>query len=113
LARALTQRALAAVLEMSVARVSRVVSGGRLSIANCLRLADFIDERAEIVLRAYGYEREAVILERATLSLDRLPRAVAALALKLGHLDAAALKDVDRIVDRMLPAGVKRPRKKP
>lgn len=93
-------------LEMSKERVSRVVGGARLGLANCLRLADELQERPTVVLVAYGYKREAAILERAWLAPKALPRRVALVAAKLQDLDEGALADLERIVDRLrLSAG--------
>jgi plasmid maintenance system antidote protein VapI len=59
-----SQKVLGARLEVSKARVSRIVHGARLSVANCLRLADLLDEDPAVVLRAYGYTRLGEILHR-------------------------------------------------
>jgi len=59
-----TQRALGKRLEISKARISRIVHGARLGVPNCLSLADLLKEDPAVVLRAYGYTRLGDILDR-------------------------------------------------
>lgn len=60
-----TQYEIAAKLSMTPSRLSRVMQGGRLSVTSCLRLADLLLVAPAAVLRAYDYEEEAAILDRA------------------------------------------------
>jgi hypothetical protein len=59
-----TQRKAAAHLGMTASRFTRWMNGDRLSVESCLRLADALGGDPAVVLRVYGYEDEAAILDR-------------------------------------------------
>lgn len=90
------QYELAAMLSMTPAHLTRVLKGGRLSVTSCLRLADLLQVAPAAVLRAYDYEEEAAILDRAYpargfTSTQRRQLADAGKALAAAHAALRAL----------------------
>jgi hypothetical protein len=87
-----SQKVLGARLEISKARVSRVVHGARLSVTNCLFLADLLNELPSVVLRAYKYPQQADVLERAYRARAHLPRSHVEVLDALDRLDASDVR---------------------
>ncbi len=82
-----SQRVLGLRLQMSKTRANRIAHGERLSVTNCLRLADLLNESPSVVLRAYRYHAEADILERAYRARGRVPRKLAEIHEALDQLE--------------------------
>lgn len=83
-----TQRQFARLFGVSESRVSRLVKGARLSIANCLRLADLLGDDPAAVLRAYRYPNEADALERAYAKQGKVHTRHLEIATRYGKLAA-------------------------
>jgi hypothetical protein len=95
-----TQKELGERLQMSTARVSRVVNGARLSVPNCLRLADLLNESPSVVLRAYRYPAEAEILDRAYRASGRVPRGLAEILEALQRLEPDDARLFGKVIKR-------------
>jgi hypothetical protein len=98
LALAPTQAAVANRLQMTTSRLSRVKKNGRLGIANCLRLADMLGEDPSTVLRTYGYETEAAILDRAYPRRGSRPQGNASMLADVAKLTPARLRLVRELI---------------
>jgi hypothetical protein len=93
-----TQGEAAAHLDMTASRFSRVKNGGRLSVENCLRLADVLGEDPAVALRAYGYEEEAAILDRAYPRRGRRTQGDVSLLTDVGKLPPERLRLVRELI---------------
>jgi transcriptional regulator with XRE-family HTH domain len=86
---------------------SRVLGGSRLNISNCLRLADLLGEEPALVLRAYKYDEEADILDRAYPRRGRQPQgdvAVLDALERLPHtLRRSTREHIVRVADALTP----------
>lgn len=80
------QRGFARLFGVSESRVSKLMNGARLSVSNCLRLADLLGDDPAVALRAYGYPDEAAALERAYDLQGKLPKGQMAVARRYGQL---------------------------
>jgi hypothetical protein len=98
LALAPTQAAVAEILGMTTSRLSRVKKHGRLGMASCMRLADVLGEDPAAVLRTYGYETEAAILERAYPKRGRRPQGNASMLADVAKLTPARLRLVRELI---------------
>lgn len=98
-----TQGGAAAHLGMTASRFTRVKNGGRLSVENCLRLADALGEDPAVVLRAYGYKAEAAILDRAYPARGRRPQGDVSMLTDLGKLSPERLRLVRELIAALTP----------
>jgi hypothetical protein len=103
-----TQRALADRLQMTTSRLSRVKNHGRLGMANCLRLADMLGEDPATVLRAYGYDTEAAILDRAYPKRGRRPEGNVSMLADVAKLTPARLRLVRELIAALGSEGKRR-----
>jgi hypothetical protein len=98
-----TQREAAEHLDMTASRFTRVKNGGRLSVESCLRLADALGEDPAVALRAYGYEEEAAILDRAYPSRGRRTQGDVSLLTEVGKLPPERLRLVRELIAALVP----------
>jgi hypothetical protein len=96
-----TQGEAAAHIGMTASRFTRVKTGGRLSVESCLRLADVLGDDPAVVLRAYGYEDEAAILDRAYPGRGRRPQGDVSLSRKVAKLTPGRRRLVEQLVDEL------------
>ncbi len=99
-----SQKVLGARLKVTRARISRIVHGARLSIANCIHLAALLDEDPAVVLDAYQYTDIASTLRSAYTRRGCAIRerwCVHEALDRLGNDDRLLVK---RLIDRLLAA---------
>jgi hypothetical protein len=97
-----SQKALGMRLEMSKARISRVVHGARLSVTNCLRLADLLNEPPAVVLRAYRYVLQAELMDRAYRMRGSVPRGYADVHDLLDRLEPDDLRLIGSVIAKLV-----------
>ncbi len=88
-------------LQMSKGRLNQIVHGERLSVANCLRLSELINESPSVVLRAYKYVAEAEILERVYDARTRLPRQTAEVVDALKRLEPEDRRSLSTVIKKL------------
>ena len=88
---------------MTASRLTRVKNGARLSVENCLRLADVLSDDPAVVLRAYGYKDEAAILDRAYPDRGRRPQGDVSLLADVGKLPPEHLRLVRELIAALTP----------
>jgi hypothetical protein len=96
-----SQKALGLRLQMSKARLNKIVHGERLSVTNCLRLAELLNESPSDVLRAYQYVAEAEILERVYDARTRLPRRTAEVVDALKRLEPEDRRALSAVIKKL------------
>ncbi len=101
-----SQKALAYDMRVTKARISRIVHGARLSVANCLLLAVVLDEDPALVLRAYRYSLLGDCLQRLYRARNCVPSERARVHEALDQLHIDDCRFVGRLIDRLLPSGM-------
>jgi hypothetical protein len=96
-----SHKALGMRLQMSKGRLNQIVHGERLSVTNCLRLSELINESPSVVLRAYQYVAEAEILERVYDARTRLPRQTAEVVDALKRLEPEDRRSLSAVIKKL------------